>query len=177
MTSEMNAPAPSFAWFAVHVRSNCERGVAEFVKDRGVEVFLPTYQAPSKRRDRRAVLIKPLFSGYLFVHLDPKSPSRIEVLRAPGTVRIVGFGDHPTAVPESTIESVRILVGDGDGPARPHPLVRVGRIVEVSAGPFAGAVGRLLETDDRKPRLVVEVEFLGRAVAVPIDISEVQPVL
>ena len=173
----MCTPAPSPAWFAVHVRSNCERGVAGFVKDRGVEVFLPTYRAASKRRDRRAVLTKPLFPGYLFVHIDPKSSSRIEVLRAPGTVRIVGFGDQPTAVPESTVENIRILVGDGEGPARPHPLVRVGRLVKVSSGPFTGAVGLLQETDDRKPKLVVEVAFLGRAVAVPIDISEVQPVL
>ena len=177
MTCEMVAAQPSPAWYAVHVRSNCERGVAEFVKDRGIEAFLPTYLAPSKRRDRRAVLTKPLFPGYLFVHIDPKSPSRIEVLKAPGTVRIVGFGTEPSAVSDRVVESVRILVGDGDGPARPHPLVRVGRLVEVSSGPFAGAVGRLLETDDRKPRLVVEVEFLGRAVAVPIDISQVQPVL
>ena len=172
----MSARPEGPAWFAVHVRSNCERGTADYVRDHDIEVFLPTYRAPSKRRDRSVVLNRPLFPGYLFVHIDPRGPERVQVLRAPGTVRIVGFGEEPSPVPDGTIESIRILVGDGDGPARPHPLLRVGKRVEVVGGPFAGARGVLSEADShRKPHLVVEVNFLGRAVSVPIDPSQVVP--
>jgi transcription antitermination factor NusG len=48
--------------------------------------------------------------------------------------------------------------------------------VTVLDGPFAGAVGKIVESGGRKPKLVVEVEFLGRAVAVPIDAEQVEPV-
>ncbi|MCK9462058.1 MAG: UpxY family transcription antiterminator [Proteobacteria bacterium] len=165
------------AWYAAHVRSNQERVTAELLEARGVEHFLPTYRVASKRADRRVVLSRPLFTGYVFVRLDLASGQRIAVLRAPGVVRLVGFGDAPTAVPDETIRSLRILVEEGDGAARPHPLVREGQRVTVVDGSFRGAVGVLHVTADRKPRLVVEVEFLGRGVSVPITAEQVQPLL
>ena len=164
------------SWYAVHLRSNQEQRTAAFLEDRDVPLFLPTYKSRSIRRDRTVTLTKPLFTGYVFVHIDHNSDKRVQVLKAPGTVRIVGFGNKPTPVPDETIESIRILVGDSGTAVRPHPLVRVGRPVVVVDGPFAGAVGILHETKDRRPKLVVEVEFLGRAVAVPISPDQVQPV-
>ncbi len=122
------------------------------------------------------MLTKPLFSGYVFVRLGIHSAGRIEILKAPGTVRIVSFGNEPSAVPDEVIESIRILVGDGLGPVRPHPSVHVGAEVEVASGPFKGAVGILHKTEDKKPKLVVEIHFLGRAVAVPIAEDQVRPI-
>ncbi len=164
-------------WYAVHVRSNQERTTASFLKDREVELFLPTYRMRSKRRDRQVTLTKPLFTGYLFVHLSLQSPSRVEVNKAPGTVRIVGFGDRPTPIPEETIDSLMILVGKGEDRVRPHPLVKTGREVVVVDGPFAGARGVLHQKDIQKSQLVVEIQFLGRAVSVPVTMDQVQPVL
>ncbi len=163
-------------WYAVHVRSNQERRTAAFYEDRGVEHFLPCYRARSLRRDRQVSLLKPLFAGYLFVRIALDSKDRLNVIKAPGIVKIVGFGNAPTPLPDDTVESIRILAGDKDR-VRPHPLVRVGRKVRVSDGPFAGATGILSRTGDRKPRLVVEIDFLGRAVAVPISAEQVQLVL
>jgi transcription antitermination factor NusG len=165
------------AWYAVHVRSNQERVTAELLTARGVERFFPTYRVASKRVDRRVVLTRPLFTGYLFAHLDLASEQRIIVLRGPGVVRFVGFGDAPTPVPDETIRSLRILVEEGGGVARPHPLVREGQRVAVVDGCFRGASGVLHMSAGRPPRLVVEVEFLGRAVAVPISPEQVQPLV
>jgi transcription antitermination factor NusG len=162
-------------WYAVHVRSNQERTTADFIRSRAIQVFLPTYQMRSARRDRNAILTRPLFPGYVFVRIDIHSSERIEVLKAPGTVRIVSFGNDPPPVPDSVIESIRILVGNGSGPVRPHPSVCLGASVEVIDGPFKGAIGLLSETEDKKPKLVVKIEFLGRAVAVPIAPDQVQP--
>jgi transcription antitermination factor NusG len=172
MTRETGA----VAWYAVHVRSNQERTTAAFLAGRGVACFLPTYRALSRRRDRRVVLTRPLFRGYLFARIDLEGPARIQVLRAPGTVRIVEFGGRPTPGPAATIRSLEILVGQGPDEVRPHPLARAGQRVAVLDGPFAGACGKLVVTGGRKPRLVVEVEFLGRAVAVPIAPEQVEPI-
>jgi transcription antitermination factor NusG len=173
----VNTPAPGDArsWYAVHVRSNQERGTASLLEGRGIELFWPTYTTRSKRVDRQGLLVRPLFPGYLFVRIDIGGPERIEVLRAAGAVRIVGFGGEATPVPGETIESLKILVGSGADQVRPHPLVRAGQRVNVLDGPFRGATGVLAEADDRRSRLVVEVEFLGRAVAVPIAADQVQP--
>lgn len=163
-------------WYTVHVKSNQEHNTAVFYADRSIECFLPTYRTPSARKDRRGMLTKPLFTGYLFVRIDGSAKWRHAVLKAPGIVRMVGFGAGPTPVPDDAIESIRILTGDADR-VRPHPLVKIGRKVKVARGPFSGAVGLLSTTDDRKAKLVVEIDFLGRAVAVPIETDEVVPLL
>jgi transcription antitermination factor NusG len=165
------------AWYAVHVRSNQERLTAEQLAARGVEPFLPTYTTLSKRLDRRVVLNRPLFGGYVFARIDLAGPSRIAVLRSPGVVRIVGFGGAPTPVPDAAIDSLRILVAEGEGVVRPHPLVREGQEVAVVDGCFRGAVGVLHVKAGRKPVLVVELELLGRAVAVPIAPEQVHPLI
>ena len=97
-------------WYAVHVRSNHERVCSTFLEDRNVKVFFPTYTVRSRRADRKVTLTKPLFTGYLFVHLNLRSKERIQVLKAPGTVRIVGFGENATPVEEQTIESLPQVV-------------------------------------------------------------------
>jgi len=165
------------AWYAVHVRSNQERQAAEHFRGRGVETFLPLYKTLSRRLDRRVMLERPLFTGYVFVRLDLASDVRIAVLRTPGVVRIVGFGGELARIPDDTISSLRILVDNSDGAVKPHPLVREGQKVAVLDGCFRGASGVLHLTAGRKPQLVVEVEFLGRAVAVPIEPEQVQPLL
>ena len=165
-----------FAWYAVHVRSNQEKVVARHLEGRGLEHFLPTYREVSRRTDRRVVLERPLFGGYIFVRMDVEGRERIEVVGAPGVVRIVGFGGGAMPVPDETIESVRILTGDGGETVRPHPLVKSGRRVVVVDGSFAGASGVLFDRRGKKPNLVVEIEFLGRAVGVPVSEDQVRPV-
>ena len=162
-------------WYAVHIKSNQERLTADFLENRRIEHFLPTYTVRSTRRDRKKTLTRPLFTGYLFVHVDYRHAERVEVLKAPGTVRIISFSGNPTPVPDETIESIRILVGKPDHQVSPHPLIQAGRTVRVVDGPFAGALGKLQEAEGKKPKFVVEIEFLGRAVAVPIRPEQVQP--
>jgi transcriptional antiterminator RfaH len=166
---------PNRKWYAVHIKSNQERVTADFLRNRNVVCFLPTYSLRSKRKDREKTLARPLFTGYLFVYVDYRLSERVEVLKAPGTVRIVSFSDKPAPIPDDTIESIRILVETPDNQARPHPLLQAGRRVKVVDGPFAGASGKLQETRESRPKLVVEIEFLGRAVAVPIRPEQVQP--
>ena len=171
--SKHSSRPSSKQWYAVHLRSNQERSTATFLEDRGVELFMPTYRVQSRRRDRDLVLSAPLFAGYIFVQLDLQSPDRIQVLKAPGVVRLVGFGDQATPIDDEVIDSLKILVGTGNE-VRPHPLIKAGNQVEVTAGPFAGAIGKLHEAEGR-PKLIVEIEFLGRAVAVEIDAQQVRP--
>jgi transcription antitermination factor NusG len=162
-------------WYAVHVRSHFERQVVRFLDGRrGPETFLPTYRTRSRRADGPATVERPLFPGYLFVRLESLDAPRVAVLQAPGVVRVVEFAGRPAPVPAAVIDSLRIITL-GPDEARPHPLLHEGQAVRVVAGPFAGATGRLSRGRGRRPRLVVTLELLGRAAAVPIDLADVEP--
>jgi len=162
-------------WYAIHVRSNFERQVVQFLEGRhGPETFLPTYRTRSRRAGVTGWIERPLFAGYVFARLESLDRPRIAVLQAPGVVRLVEFGGRPATVDDEIVASLRIIVS-GPAAARPHPLLREGQTVRVVGGPFTGAVGRLSRGRGRKPQLVVTLEILGRAAAVPVALEDVEP--
>ena len=65
---------PEKSWYVLRVRSQAERLVHVGLHHKQFEVLNPTYQALSIRKDRRKVLTRPIFNGYMFVRtLDRKS--------------------------------------------------------------------------------------------------------
>ena len=125
-------------WYAVHVRSNQERVAREYLEALGIELFLPTYREVSRRSDRRVILDRPLFSGYLFVRMDVEGPVRREVIQAPGVVNVIGFGGNVVPVPDETIESIRILIGDGSGPPQMLAIGSNDEVLTADSGETTG---------------------------------------
>jgi len=168
-------PSSSFCeplWYAAYTSANHEKRVAEQLKWRSVEHFLPLYDAVRLWKDRRVQLRLPLFHGYIFVRLALKD--RIHVLQVPGIAKLVGFNGMPVALPQQEIESLRANLESGVR-AEPHPFMTAGRRVRVKRGPLAGLTGTLLKRK-RRTRFVVSLELIHRAVAVEIDEADVEPV-
>jgi transcription antitermination factor NusG len=94
-------------WFAVRVRSRCEKAVATGVRQKGFEAFLPV----RKSGHREA----PVFPGYVFCRFEPKY--QLAVLRIPG---VLDYVDVP--IPVSEIEAIEIAVRSERGTEpRPDP--------------------------------------------------------
>ena len=161
-------------WYALHVRSNHEKKAREYLASRSIETFLPLYRVQSRRRDRRAIVDKPLFSGYVFVRSAMERGERIEILRAPGLARLVGFEAGPAPIPDSTVEAVRVVVGSGRNP-EPFPFLSRGKRVRLVAGPLAGIEGFIVDASDGRKRVVVSVEILGRSVSATVERDELEP--
>ena len=101
------------SWYVIRVRSQSERLVQVGLHKKHFEVLNPTYQALSIRKDRRKVLSKPIFKGYMFFRALLDSESHLEVLKTPGVVEILRNRKGPTPVPEEQVENVRILEKHG----------------------------------------------------------------
>jgi transcription antitermination factor NusG len=153
------------AWYAIQVRRNHERITATHLEDRGYETFLPLYKSRRRWSDRVKEIELPLFSGYLFCHMDPAN--RLAALTSPGVVRIVGIGKAPIAVEEREIDAVRAIV-ESKFQAEPYEFLQVGERVQIGQGPLRGLSGILLAVEDQH-RLVVGVTLLKRSVAVSIE--------
>jgi transcriptional antiterminator NusG len=161
------------SWHAVHTRSRHEKSAYRTLCERGIRAYLPLITVPSSRRDRRAEYDRPLFPGYLFVHIPyERAP---DVVTARGVVRILG--PRPleySAVPEQEIESIRIVI-DSRLRLDPFPRLRVGQMVRVTQGMLRGVEGRLVERRGAL-RIVVAVDLLGQGVSVETRADEVEPV-
>src|SRR5260370_578302 len=121
--------------YGAYTSANHEKCVAQQLGVRLIEHFVPLYESVRRWRDRKVRLHLPLFPGYVFVRLALRD--RLQVLQVPGVVRLVGFTGAPVALAEEEVESLRRALVEGLR-AEPHPYLRVGRRVLITAEPLAG---------------------------------------
>ncbi len=166
----MPTGAKKSGWFALTVRSRHEKVVAEGLRGRGLEEFLPLYQSKRAWSDRTKVLEMPLFPGYVFCRFN--EAQRLMALSAPGVRSIVGFGGQDAVVDESELDAVRRMLAAGLA-VEPWAHVRAGNVVEIHSGPLSGLRGRVVR-EKGQWRLVVNVDLLQRSVSAELGRDMVQ---
>jgi len=159
-------------WCAVHTRYQHEQLVNDLLAAKGFETFFPTFEKVHAWKDRKKTISHALFPGYLF--LANMGDGRLQIVSTPGVCRVVSIGGVPATIPNDEIEAIRRAVSSQYA-VSPHPYLKRGDSVRVCQGPLTGIHGILIRTE-KLPRLVLTIELLGRAVAVEIESSSVEPV-
>lgn len=157
------------SWYALQVKVNHERRVADALQSKGYETFVPLYKTTRRWSDRIKCLERPLFPTYAFCRFNPES--KYGVVSTPSVTRIVGFGKRPVPVDNAEIDALKIAMTSGHT-CEPHPVLGVGQKVKVIDGPLAGLKGILL-AEARKKRIVISVTLVQKAVAVEVDTRSV----
>ena len=152
-------------WYAAYTRAHHELRVGERLADRAVQNYLPQYEVVRKWKDRKVCLQRPLFSGYIFVHLALQN--RLQVLQVPGVACLVSFAGKPVAVPDEEVERIRAILSRGYR-VEPHRYLKAGKRVRVSSGPFEGLEGIVVRRNNGS-RLVISMEVIHKAIAVEIE--------
>lgn len=159
-------------WYVAQTCSRHEKSVAAQLNERGVEHFLPLYEAVSRWRDRRVRLQLPLFAGYIFVRIPLRE--RLRALEIPSIVRLVSFGVLPIPMPDDEMEAMRNGL-TSKLRVEPYPYLTVGRRARIKSGPLAGFEGILLRKKGSF-RFVLSVELIQRAVITDVNIADIEPV-
>ena len=161
--------------YCIHTRSRHEEMVFQQLEDKRIPSFLPKLEVWSRRKDRREKIQKALFPGYLFVHeiLDPYH--RLEILKTPGVVRILGNEHGPVPVPDPQIESIQKIL-NGKTAVSSFPYLKEGQLVRVVYGPLKGCEGFLLKIKEAKEKLILSVDLLQRSVSVEIYGASAEPI-
>lgn len=158
-------------WYALRVKSRHEKSVASSLQSRNIEQLLPLYISRNKWADRYKNVQLPLFPGYVFSRFE--IDSRGSILRIPGVIDMVRFGQVLAPVDPNEVEALQRLVDSGLA-CEPYGHIEVGDRVEIHSGPFFGLTG--LVTEVRKAlRLVLSVTLLRRSVLVELDRDWVRP--
>jgi len=162
--------ATELNWYAVTTRSRHEKVVAEQLWQKEIECFLPLHEVISKWKDRLKKVQFPLFPGYLFVHV-PIQERRLDILKVPSVVRIIGFNGEPESIPETELQAVQQLVFS-TLPYDPYPYIVKGDRVEVVRGPLRGLQGILLEKKGTV-RFILSIDLIQQAVSCEVDACDV----
>lgn len=156
-------------WYAAYTSSRHEKTVAEHLRQREVECFLPLYETVRRWNNGRHRVQLPLFPSYVFVRMEMRN--RLRVLQVPGLVQLVTFQGSPAALPDIEIETLRGALSAGI-PAQPYRYLREGSRVEICRGPLQGMRGILLRHQGQF-RVVISVEMIMRSIVVEVDASDV----
>ncbi len=163
------APFSAESWFAVWTRNQYEPRVSDQLCRKRFEVFLPAVRVPSRRRDKRATLLQPLFPGYLFLRFSPSRAGYVSIASTDGVVRVLGDGwDGLQPVPDEQVDAVRRLITSAEG-ARAVPWLRVGDRVRIVDGPLVGLEGLVRDRCRGRATFVVNLDLLQRSVGVEVD--------
>jgi transcription antitermination factor NusG len=163
---------PHGNWFALSVTARHEKVVAEMLRYKGFETFLPLYRRRHQYVRRYREFDLPVFPGYLFCRTDLST--RLPIMTTPGVVRMVGAGRTPIPVDHTEIVSLQKATAAGTAVA-PHPFLQCGQVGRVIVGPLAGVEGIVIKSK-HSARLILSVTLLQRAVQLEIDSDCVIPV-
>lgn len=159
------------AWYALYVQVNHERRVRALLERKDVTCFLPLLETWSKRQDRRQRISIPLFRGYVFVHSHLDNHANVAILKTPGAITLLRNSEGPMSIPDRQIQAIQIMQGAAQ-PFSIHDYLHEGDKVTVVRGPLVGCTGVLSRLDEKKGRLIVNVDILGKSISVEINIED-----
>ncbi len=170
--SGVTLPRELSQWYAVQTRPRHEKRVADALRARAMEEFLPLHRCRNRWKNGVVADVElPLFPCYLFVRVPLRE--RVRLLQLPGVIGFAVNSAHPTALAHEDIEALRLL--SVVGRAEPHPFLKSGDRVRIAAGPLAGMEGILLRRK-HDLRVVISLDFIMRSVAVEVGELDIEPV-
>lgn len=168
----MDSLPNSAEWYAVQTRPRHEKRVAEELRARAIEEFLPLHRCRNRWRNGVVADVElPLFPCYLFVRVP--LCEKLRLLQLPGVIGFAVNSAHPTALAQEDIEGLRIL--SVICRAEPHPFLKAGDRVRIIGGPLTDMEGILLRRK-HELRVVLSLDFILRSVAVEVSELDIEPV-
>ena len=159
-------------WYAAYTKPCHEKRVEQHLRTRDIESFLPLYSRKRRWNNGCTVVVeRPLFPGYVFVHIAIND--RVRVLDLSGVLSIVGTRRGPVALPADEIS--RLRAGLPLVHAEPHALLTIGDTARISRGPLQGMVG-VITRQKNSLRVVLTIELIMKSVAVEISAEDLEPV-
>lgn len=157
-------------WYAIHTRSNQEKITCEALSGRGFECFLPRYETVSQWKDRRVVIERPLFPGYLFARMP--AAHKVKAMMAHGVVDVLCDRAGWDAIDEQQVQCLKDRLASHR--VEPHAYLPVGSKVTIISGAFAGLEGVLIRHRFAKERVVVSLPAIVRSFSIEVEPGEVR---
>jgi len=155
-------------WWVAHTRSRNEKALAQDLIRKDISYFLPMSWKVQHRKQRTIRSFLPLFSGYLFFCGNEKQ--RIELLRTNRVANIIEVKDQQRLLDELLQIEQALQAGV---PIAAHSYIIAGQHCRVIAGPLADLEGIVVKTKNAV-RLVLQIDMLGQAASVEIDIDMIE---
>lgn len=149
------------AWYVLRVKPHKEPVIAERLREKGAEVYLPMVQVNPV--NKRAAKKKPYFPGYVFLKIDLEAFGVNTINWMPGTIGLVSFGGIQATIPENLILEIKQNIAKiEEAGGLTFVDLQPGDRVRIVEGPFAGYEAIFDMRLKGKDRVQVLLAFLSQ---------------
>lgn len=170
-------------WYVIHTYSGFEDQVAEALRqriqtlgmqDKIYDVLVPTERQVEMRNGKRRTVVKKIYPGYVMVDMVVTDDSWYVVRNTPNVTGFIGFGVRPTPLSPQEVHDITRRM-EVEEPTFEVDL-RLGDLVRIEDGALKGFEGKILEVDEKKGKVKVQVSMFGRETPVTLDYLQIKKV-
>ncbi len=168
-------------WYVIQVISGTEENVKQSLFQRresfGLEsyildVFVPTHDVVSVRAGGTKVKKKKnILPGYILVEMVVTNESWYIVRNTPNVTGFLGAGNVPVPVSAAELDKLKGTIDDKEETFTTKFMV--GDRAVITKGPFEGNEGSVIEINEKKGLLKVNINLLWRDTPIELDFSQV----
>ena len=152
-------------WYVMYTTSRAEKKVANRLKEKGLEVYLPMTEELRQWSDRKKKVQKALFNGYLFVKTF--KANLWEALQVPGAVKFVNFAGEHATVRQQEIDTIQRVLETGVAVETDNSEIEEGEQVKILGGPLQGMEGECINKGN-KDYFIIRIPGINQNVMVNI---------
>ena len=157
-------------WWVAYTKARFEKVFAWDMINHGIGYFLPMREKISFSGNRKRRTMLPLFTSYVF--LCGSDDDRYTAMTTNRLCQIIEVTDQDTLIKELlNIEKALLNKAVIDN----YPCLAIGSGCRVISGSMMGIEGVIIEKNNVKARMVIEVTILGQGVIVEIDSDLLEP--
>lgn len=160
-------------WFVAQLRPNGLKNAQINLARQNFQTLMPSLQVTKRIGSRMVLRSEPLFSGYIFVKIQPDSAPWHKINNTLGISKLImGIDGGPAIVPADFIECLLTRV-DEEGQLPPVASLPTGTKVQITSGPFADWFAEV-EACTKGERVGLLLSFMGRVVRTDLSLHEVK---
>jgi transcriptional antiterminator RfaH len=155
-------------WYVAHTRPRREKKLLQYCERETLAARLLCYSSAHKYRGKTVVFKKPLFPGYVFIHIP--AAQRGLLLQSDHLANLLEVSDQALFIRQLD-EVSRAL--DTDLEIRLAPTIGEGMRVKIKSGPLRGVEG-WVEKRHGMNTVLLRLDFISQAAAVKLDASQLE---
>ena len=155
-------------WFVAHTRPRCEKKLVQYCTRESLTTTLPCHRVAHKYRGKKVVFHKPLFPGYVFLHILNEQRGKVRLSDHLANLLVVTDQELFSRQLE---EIVRALETNLE--IRLAPSIGEGMRVKIKHGPLRGMEG-WVERRDCINMVLLRLDFIGQAASVKVEATDLE---
>ena len=160
-------------WFAMYTKPRWEKKVAGVLERKGIEYWCPLKKTQKQWSDRKKIVEEPLFTSYVFVHID--DTERSAVLMTDGIINFVYYVGKPAIIRDDEIEIVKKFLLEKEASITVQSLQSLDENtrIKVNHGVFMDTTGTVIKGGKKK--VYVKLESLDQVMIVEFPVEYLSP--